>query len=87
MGKKVCHSGKSCIKFSLSDTISGDMSHSGYVGKSHWHTLSDKFSLSDTTFQRQKCVTQGMSTVVIFSEIMVKQAAFLIQNWMEKLML
>ena len=30
-----------------------DMCHSGYVTKSHWHTLSDTFSLSDTTFQRK----------------------------------
>ena len=30
------------------------MCHSGYVKKSRWHTLSDTFSLSDTTFQLQK---------------------------------
>ena len=29
--------------------------------------LTDTFSLSDTTFQRQKCVTQGMSTVIGFT--------------------
>ena len=43
-----------CIKFSQSDTILGDMCHSGYVAKSHWHTQSDTFLVSDTNFQRQK---------------------------------
>ena len=33
--------------------------HSGYVTKSHWHTLSDTFSFSDTTFQSQKMCHLG----------------------------
>ena len=35
------------------------MCHSGYDNKSHWHTLSDTFSLGDTTFQRQKMCHSG----------------------------
>ena len=50
---------ENCIKLSQSDIFFGDTCHSGYVTKFHWHTRSDTYSLSDTTFQRQKMCHSG----------------------------
>ena len=54
---KVTHVPQKCVTkrniVLLREKIS-DMCHSGFVTKSHRHTLSDTFSLGDTIFQRQK---------------------------------
>ena len=42
------------------------MCHLGYVTKSHWHNLSDTFSLSDTTLQRQKMCHSGYVHCISF---------------------
>ena len=55
-GRKKCVTKGNFV--SLREKIS-DISHLGFVTKSHWHTINDTFSLSDTILQLQKICHLG----------------------------